>query len=89
MLMERLAARVAWISGATSGIGEAAARLFAQEAPAWPWSAGASTPPGIAEQIRAAGGKPWRPVRRGPEEDIRAVHRGHREALRRPEHRGE
>ena len=27
----RLAGRVAWISGATSGIGEAAAELFAQE----------------------------------------------------------
>lgn len=29
--MQRLAGQVAWISGASSGIGEAAARLFAQE----------------------------------------------------------
>jgi NAD(P)-dependent dehydrogenase (short-subunit alcohol dehydrogenase family) len=56
--MQRLAGQVAWISGATSGIGEAAARLFAQEG-AWVALVGRRQHlcQAIAEEIRAAGGR--------------------------------
>ena len=54
----RLAGRVAWISGATSGIGEATARLFAQEG-ARVALVGRRAEPGqkIADEITAAGGE--------------------------------
>lgn len=54
----RLAGRVAWISGATSGIGEATARLFAQEgARVALVGRRAETGQKIADEITAAGGE--------------------------------
>jgi NAD(P)-dependent dehydrogenase (short-subunit alcohol dehydrogenase family) len=54
----RLAGQVAWISGATSGIGEAAARLFAQEgAHVALVGRRVDLSQAIAEQINASGGQ--------------------------------
>ncbi len=54
----RLAGQVAWISGATSGIGEAAARLFAQEgAQVALVGRRVDLSQAIAEQINASGGR--------------------------------
>ena len=58
MSNQRLAGQVAWISGATSGIGEAAARLFAQEGACVALvGRRVDLSQAIAQQINASGGR--------------------------------
>jgi NAD(P)-dependent dehydrogenase (short-subunit alcohol dehydrogenase family) len=58
MSSQRLAGQVAWISGATSGIGEAAARLFAEEGACVALiGRRGELSQAIAQQIRASGGR--------------------------------